>query len=243
MSSSGSSSKLPPVVANYTAKGERGKLGDIDCYFTGKKGSKRGIFVNYDAFRYHPNVFQICDILGSLGHYVVAPDLFRGEPLTMEDLGSPVAMGKFTQNSGSWNTSKPNYVQGIEYLRNSGVTSVGVIGFCWGGKVALTSLQELDGIVGGAIIHPARVTSDDFAKINVPLLALPYNDVDLEMFKKGHEELGTRPFGAKCRLESFVDVVYGFCGPRGDWSDPAIAKRVNDAIQLVAAFFDDLMPN
>ncbi|KAJ2491786.1 hypothetical protein IWW37_001985 [Coemansia sp. RSA 2050] len=229
--------KVPPVVANYTAKGEHGKLGDIDCYFTGKKDSKRGIFVNYDAFRYHPNVFQICDILGSLGYCVVVPDLFRGETLTMEDLGNPVAMCKFMQNSGSWNTSKASYVQGLEYLRNSGATSVGVIGFCWGGKIALTSLQELGGIVGGAIVHPAMVTSDDFGKINAPLLALPYNDEDLEMFKTGYAELRTKPFGAKCRLESFVDVVYGFCGPRGDWSDPAIAKRVNDAIQLIATFF------
>ncbi|KAJ2247786.1 hypothetical protein GGI13_004915 [Coemansia sp. RSA 455] len=240
---SGAFCDIPPVVANYTAKGEHGKLGDIDCYFTGKKGSKRGIFVNYDAFRYHPNVFQICDILGSLGFYVLVPDLFRGKPLTVDDLGNPKVMEEFMGNCGSWKVSKAYYIQGIEYLRNSGATSVGILGFCWGGKVALTGLQELDGLVGGAIVHPAMVTSDDFGKVKTPLMAMPFNDKDMEMFKRGFAELKTKPFGTQCRLESFVDVIYGFCGPRGDWTDPTIAKRVNDAIQLLATFFNDIMPN
>ncbi|KAJ2415367.1 hypothetical protein GGI10_001749 [Coemansia sp. RSA 2530] len=232
----------PPVVANYTTKGEYGKLGDYDCYFAGKKGSKRGLFINYDVFGFHPNVLQLCDILGGLGFYVLLPDLLRGVPLTMADLGKPKVLEEFMRTAGSWDTSKGAFVQGLEHLRNSGATSVGIIGFCWGGRHVVTALEKLDGFVGGAIVHPAMVNSDDFDKVRAPLMALPSKDEDKQMYKNGFEELRAKPFGAQCRLESFEDMTHGFCGARGDWSDPVVAKRANDAIQFLVSFFDGLMP-
>ncbi|KAJ2821622.1 hypothetical protein FBU31_004843 [Coemansia sp. 'formosensis'] len=233
----------PPVAANYTTKGEYGKLGDLDCYFAGKKGSKRGLFVNYDIFGFHPNVLQLCDILGSLGFYVVLPDLLRGKPLTMAALGKPEVLADFMKHAGSWESNNAAYVQGQEYLRNSGATSVGIIGFCWGGRHVVTALEKLDGYVGGAIVHPAMVTSGDFAKVKAPLMALPSKDEDMAMYKNGFEELKAKPFGAQCRLESFEDMTHGFCGARGDWADPVVAKRANDAIQFLVTYFNDLMPN
>ncbi|KAJ2564946.1 hypothetical protein GGH95_004521 [Coemansia sp. RSA 1836] len=233
----------PPVVANYTTKGEYGKLGDLDCYFAGNKGSKRGIFVNYDVFGFHPNVLQLCDILGGLGFYVVLPDLLRGSPLKLADLGNPELLGNFMRTAGSWETNKPAFVQGLEHLHGSGATSVGLIGFCWGAKIVVSALEELDGFVGGAIVHPAMIKSDDFGKVKAPLMALPSKDEDMEMFKNGFAELkANKPFGAQCRLESFQDMTHGFCGARGDWTDPAIAKRANDAIKFLVIFFNDIMP-
>ncbi|KAJ2747471.1 hypothetical protein GGI20_000460 [Coemansia sp. BCRC 34301] len=232
----------PPVVANYTTKGEYGKLGDFDCYFAGSKGSKRGIFVNYDVFGFHPNVLQLCDILGGLGFYVVLPDLLHGMPLTMADLGKPEVLRNFMHTAGSWGTNKQAYIQGIEHLHGSGATSVGLVGFCWGGKMVVTALEDLDGFVGGAIVHPAMVVSDDFAKVKAPLMALPSKDEDMGLYKSGFAGLkADKPFGAQCRLESFEDMTHGFCGARGDWADPAIAKRANDVIQLLVTFFNDIM--
>ncbi|KAJ2895347.1 hypothetical protein GGI21_004745 [Coemansia aciculifera] len=233
----------PPVVANYTTTGEYGKLGDLDCYFAGTKGSKRGLLISYDIFGLHPNVLQLCDILGSLGFYVVLPDLLRGTLPTLADLANPEKRRDFIQNAGSWDASKPAFIEGLKCLRNSGATSVGLIGFCWGAMLVVRALGELEGFVGGAMIHPSMITSEDLTKVGAPLMALLSKDEDKEMFKKGFEGLkAEKSFGAQCHLESFEDMTHGFCAARGDWADPVVSKRASDAIKLQVAFFNDIMP-
>ncbi|KAJ2000275.1 hypothetical protein H4R26_004690 [Coemansia thaxteri] len=234
----------PPVAASYMPKGERGKLGDFDCYFAGSKESKQGIIVNYDVFGFHSNVLQLCDIIGSLGFYVLLPDLLRGAPLTEADLGKPGVFASFLQHAGSWESNRAAYIQAREHLHNSGVTSVGIIGFCWGGKMVVTALAQLDGFVGGAVVHPALIESGDFGQINAPLLALPSKDEDQAMFAQGFAQLkASKSFGSQCRLEPFEDMFHGFCGARGDWAVPEQAKRANDAIKHLVAFFSNLIPN
>ncbi|KAJ2559231.1 hypothetical protein EV175_000428, partial [Coemansia sp. RSA 1933] len=160
----------PPVAATYTPKGEKSKVGDIECYISGSKASKRGILVNYDVFGFHANVIQLSDILAELGFYVVLPDLLRGKPLELADLGRPEVFGNFVQNAGSWATNKPMYATVLEHMKENGIDSVGVVGFCWGGKMVVDALATFDGLASGAIVHPALIQDGDFDKIGAPLM-------------------------------------------------------------------------
>ncbi|KAJ2851533.1 hypothetical protein IWW36_001017 [Coemansia brasiliensis] len=229
----------PPVKATYIAKGARNTIGDLECYFSGSKDSKRGILVNYDVFGFHANVIQLCDILAEMGFYVVLPDLLRGKPLTEADLGKPDVFSSFTQNAGSWAVIKQEYAKVLGHFKDNGVTAVGVIGFCWGGKMVITALSELEGLAGGAIVHPALIETGDMAKVNAPLMVLPsQNEPD---FTAEFDSMKDKPFFSECYMERFDDMFHGFCGARGDWGNAEQAKRANDAIKLLVGFFSRVL--
>ncbi|KAJ1734528.1 hypothetical protein LPJ61_001014 [Coemansia biformis] len=225
----------PPVRATYTPTGERQTIGGIECYVSGSKDAKRGLIINYDIFGMHANVVQLCDILGTSGYHVVLPDLLGSNALTEADLGKHGVFSAFCKHAGSWAANKDKYIAMQEYMKDSGVESVGIIGFCWGGKMVVAALAELDGLVGGAIVHPALIESGDMAKANAPLLVLPSKDEP--DFTDEFATLEGKPFFAQCSMVRFDDMFHGFCGARGDWSVPEQAKRANDAIELLVQFF------
>ncbi|KAJ1995632.1 hypothetical protein GGI25_006268 [Coemansia spiralis] len=230
----------PPVKADYTPKGEKSTLGDIECYMAGSKSSRRGIIVNYDIFGFHPNVIQICDILGDFGFYVLLPDLLRGNPLTEADLGKPGVFSEFSKTRGSWETNKPMYNRALKHMKENGITEVGLLGFCWGAHVSVAALTELKGLAGGAIVHPALIQPGDLGKVNAPLMVLPSKDE--ADFSEDFNSLKSKSFFSKCYMERFDDMFHGFCGARGDWTNPEQAKRANDAIKLLTKFFLAIMP-
>ena len=53
-----------------------------------------------------------------------------------------------------------------------------------------------------------------------------------------HQALGKHPgFGAKCVVEDFPEMKHGWL-PRGDLSQPAVARDVAAAMKKVLAFLD-----
>ncbi|KAI8325682.1 alpha/beta-hydrolase [Martensiomyces pterosporus] len=228
----------PPVKAQYTQTGEMGKLGDVACYYVGDKASKRGIIVNYDIFGYHPNVIQLCDILAGAGYQVILPDFLKGDPLTEADLGKAGVFAKFVETRGSWATNKPTYLAARDHLLSNGATSISAVGFCWGSKMVISALAELEGLAGGAVVHPALLVDEDFDKVKAPLLALPSKDEP--DFTSAFAKTKAKAFGARCQMVRFDDMHHGFCGARGDWSVPEQAKRANEAIQLLIEFVNNV---
>ncbi|KAJ2716439.1 hypothetical protein H4R19_000650 [Coemansia spiralis] len=228
----------PPVQASYTPVGAKQAIGGIECYVSGSKDAKRALLVNYDIFGMHANVVQLCDVLAAAGYYVVLPDLLGSKALTEADLGSAEVFGAFIKGAGSWAANKDKYAAVQGYLRDSGITAVGVVGFCWGGKMVVEALAELDGLAGGAIVHPALIKDGDMATVKAPLFVLPSKDEP--DFAAEFATLEYKPFFAQCGMVRFDDMFHGFCGARGDWSQPEQAKRVNDAIALLVGFFNSV---
>ncbi|KAJ1938048.1 hypothetical protein FBU59_004565 [Linderina macrospora] len=224
--------------ATYTTTGEKVQLGSISAYVTGSASSTRGIIINYDIFGYHANVLQLCDILGTAGFRVILPDLLDGKYLTEADLGKEGVFMEFARTRGSWAAVKGHYQTAYEYLQKNGCSKIGVIGFCWGGKMVVEALKEVEGLAGGAIVHPAMITDQDFGEIKAPLLALPSKDEP--DYTEGFKKAKALAFGDKCEMVRFDDMFHGFCGARGDWSNETQAKRANDAIKLLAKFFNDV---
>jgi hypothetical protein len=62
---------VQPVTSDYKGAGkmEKLKVGDeeIDMYVTGE--GKKGIIHVYDIFGYHPNAFQVADLVAKKGTF------------------------------------------------------------------------------------------------------------------------------------------------------------------------------
>ncbi|KAJ1960470.1 hypothetical protein GGI12_003782 [Dipsacomyces acuminosporus] len=229
----------PPVQAEYTAVGETIKDAGSTYYIVGDKGSKNGVIFCYDIMGYHPNAYQVADLLASSGIRVIVPDFLQGKPLTREDIGNKEVFTDFLQNRAPWTANRAIFKAAQKVLEDEGIAHIGAIGFCWGAKLALQALgEENSGIGGSALVHPSALTKEDFENANGPVLLLPSkNERD---FTEDFAIAKAKPFGDKSVQVRFDNQQHGFCGSRGEFGNPEVARDVNHVIKLSTQFFKDI---
>ena len=106
------------------------------------------------------------------------------------------------------------------------IEKVGVLGYCWGGKVGLTELQPYETLLrrvqivslttqsgttftAAAQVHPAMVDPNDAKGITVPLCMLASGDENKDAVK-GFEEALTVPK----YFETYPEQVHGWMAAR-----------------------------
>ncbi|EEE63655.1 hypothetical protein OsJ_18472 [Oryza sativa Japonica Group] len=177
--------------------------GGLECYATGSRrsGGRAVILVSdYYGFR-APKLRKIADkVAYQLGCYVVVPDLLFGDPYT-DDPARPFEEWIKTHSPvEAAEKTKPL----IAALKKDGTSTVGVGGYCWGGKVAveLSKTEETKAVV---ISHPALVVVDDMKEVHHLVKIFPdaphgfacrYNATD--------------PFAVKTAEEARADMVKWF---------------------------------
>jgi len=229
---------LPPVASNYEPPGKTIQIECLPVYETIPNGSKKLLICVYDIFGVHPNIRQVSETLALPGFRVVIPDFFRGNPITDEIMGKGrPAILAFVEENGNWKKNVKTDIQAViqHYKKTEGITSVGIFGFCWGGRISLDAAIELDDINAAGLVHPSLVTNEEADSVNCPMILLPAKDEPdmLPFYETLKKNLGE----SKCAHRRFDDVHHGFCGARGNFSDELNAKRVNEVIQLLSTFF------
>jgi len=234
---------IPAVISNYKGIGsfEKLEVGDekIDLYVTGS-GSK-GVLLVYDIFGMHPNPQQVADLIGKQGYTVVIPDFFRGNPWPTDDFPSkePGAVGKWINDYPYDKKIKPVMLAAVEYLKKKGVTSVGAVGFCWGGKMVF--LASGDHIFKSiATAHPSFLQKEDAEKISGPTCVLPSKDES--PMEDIHHILKHNKWHKESIWQRFDDMHHGWVGARGgiptDYNDKKTANRAGEAISIFINFFN-----
>ncbi|EAY97970.1 hypothetical protein OsI_19888 [Oryza sativa Indica Group] len=156
---------------NMTEKtgGEAGEVvhdyGGLECYVTGSRRSGRAIILVSDYYGFRaPKLRQIADKVADSGYYVVVPDLLYGDPYT-DDPARPFWVWIMAHSPDeAAEKTKPL----IAALKKEGMSSVGIGGYCWGGKVAveLSKTEETQAVV---ISHPSLVTVHDMKEVKRPI--------------------------------------------------------------------------
>lgn len=88
------------------------------------------------------------------------------------------AILEFIEENGNWNKNVKADVQSVidHYKTTEGVTSIGVFGFCWGGRIALDAVIEIDEIKAGGLVHPSLIKNEEAESVKRPLILLPAKD-------------------------------------------------------------------
>ena len=233
---------IKPVASGYAGKGD-------NVYVTGS--GPRGIVFIPDIFGNHPNAFQFADHLGEAGFTVVMPDFFGADAWPLAEF--PPKDG--FRESEQWQRHMQHAMQfsdhlkvverTINFLKRLGVARIGVLGLCWGGKLALlTSGSAL--VSACAVAHPSRVVAEDGAAATGPVCCLLSKDEAPMLDVK--EALDAKPFASQNIFVRFDDLYHGFLGARGPLEkafcfdiDDAVAKRVNEAAAIIVKFFSDVL--
>ena len=221
--------ELKPVTSGYTKK-------SLEYYIAGV-GSSKAIILTPDIFGRHPNAFQLADVLASNGFLVVFPDYFREKPWST----SRMPLGDADQQDFAvffegiqYDKVKSDVVAAADVARRLGATSVGMIGLCWGGKIAMRA--NADGIVSCcAAVHPSRIVEQDGKDVKGPVCFLPSKDEpNLDDVVAAMQ---VQPFAAKNVYQRYDDLHHGFMGARADYSDEKFTARVEEVLKTVVDFF------
>lgn len=203
-----------------------GTIGGLTTY-SNNPSAKAAVIFAPDVFGFDaPLLRKLVDKVAAAGFYAVSPDFFNGDPYVPKDPSAPFA------NFGPWlaihhpDASIEVTKTIIKELKEQGVESFVIAGFCWGGRLAAMIGKEDDLVKGIVMLHPSITTVENIKDLKVPteILASEIDDATppslvLE-FKK---ILDTKPF---------YSLVKIFPGHTHGWT---IRYDVNNAHQVKGA--------
>lgn len=190
--------RRPPVVSGpYTQLGSFTTLGGLKTYTTGISSATKGVIVIYDTFGYYPQTLQASDILSgsapgstststSTEHYkIFMPDWFGDSPadlanyppVTPEQHAYITAFMTGPAAPADTLSQIPAYFAAVR-AANPQITSWGIVGYCWGAKIASLLANPESGFAAAAMLHPSLMDAADAKGVQVPLVLLPSMDED-----------------------------------------------------------------
>ncbi|OTB08376.1 hypothetical protein M426DRAFT_19047 [Hypoxylon sp. CI-4A] len=238
---------IPPVVHDgYEPKGTYIELGDTKTYVTGPADADKAILSVYDIFGFFPQTIQGADILAASDtekkYQVYVPDFFNGKPAPIEwypptDDEKKANLDKWFKEQGMWPKHLPR-VEGLleaAQARNPNIKSWGVIGYCWGGKMASILAGSEQPLFKVAVqTSPAMIDAGDAANVKIPMMLLASKDETAGDVAKYDEALKVPK-----HIEIFEDQVHGFMSARGDLKDDKVKAEYERGYKLALGFFHD----
>ncbi|KAK2591752.1 hypothetical protein QQS21_010542 [Conoideocrella luteorostrata] len=232
-----------------TPKGKTIKIDNkIDAYVAtpaeGKAKNGCGILYIPDVIGIYQNSQLMADLFAEYGYITVIPDLFNGDPVKLNrsegfDLFKWLNEGSDGKNPHTTAYVDPIVEAGIKYIKGLGVTKLGAVGYCFGGKYVVRHYKS--GIDVGYTGHPSFVEEEELAAITGPLsIAAAETDTifTTELRQKSEQILkGTKqPF----QINLFSGVEHGF-SVRGDMKVKAQRFAKEQAFLQAIAWFDNYL--
>lgn len=174
-------------------------------------GNYPGIVMIHENRGLRPEIKATADNLAREGYTVLAVDMLGG--VAEDQVGAKELTSKFNQETGT-----KNMQAAVKYLKDSGVTKAGSLGWCYGGKqsvVLATSGEKLDATVvyyGGGM----ATSVDQLKPISWPVLGV-FGDEDKnpspDQVKVFKDSLNT--LGIQNEIYSYPKVGHAFANPSG----------------------------
>ncbi|EST07675.1 Dienelactone hydrolase [Kalmanozyma brasiliensis GHG001] len=235
---------IPPVKSDYSPKGSMEKIGGLDTYVIGPKDAKKAIVVVYDIFGFHNATKQGADLLAdSTKARVIMPDFFRGKPFPQTSYPPDTDEKKqefqnFFGNAGDFKARKPELEAIADELKKDGASKVGLVGFCWGGKLSVLAGGEGTKFTSVAQVHPAMVDAKDAEGLTVPIANFPSKDEPKEDVDAFEAEVQKKPFAKDSVYKHYPDSHHGWAAARADLSDKGNLENFQDVYQRLSDFFN-----
>ncbi|MBK9152904.1 MAG: dienelactone hydrolase family protein [Chloracidobacterium sp.] len=215
-----------PTITHGTVMFQHNKTDTIDGFLARPKAEGKYPVViviagNVITEEYIPNT---CAALAVAGYVGLAPNIFH--TLTPE-AKTPEERRKATVGHSD-SDALLDINSGLDYLRKqpfASFDSIGVVGFCYGGKLAMmlgSRLREVDAVVP---YHPGPVTDEDIARLNGPVL-IHQGTADKALPKGQTEELEKRLKKRKVPTQVFwyEGADHGFLAYTRPFYKPDYAK-------------------
>jgi dienelactone hydrolase len=107
--------------------------------------------------------------MAAAGYFVVAPDLFHGDPVPADAMKKGFSFPPWIAKHGP-DVVDPVVANTIKALREEyGVKKIGAVGYCFGGRYVLRFLAKGKGLDAGFAAHPSMVSTEEIEGAAEPL--------------------------------------------------------------------------
>jgi len=224
------------------------RIGKFDAYVVlpadvGKNSPiKGGVVLSSDIYGFEMAGTRLCaELIAKESYACVLPDQFDGKPLTRETM---------SQLHDWWQSNDPqgDVVQKIvldsaKYLQTThSIASVSLVGICFGGKVMLKALKDMDILKVGIAVHGSRMLPEELVHLTKPCLLIWAENDDtypLKPFKEQLEYLSEKKnTNTLCKGNFRLEVVPN--APHGFYSkdDPELKEQKMMAHSFIAKWLN-----
>ncbi len=210
-------------------------FGNSDGYLAkpAADGEYPGVIMIHEWWGLTDNIKEMAEKLASHGYVVLAVDLYDGQVgMTADEarqLRSSFEQSQWTENM---NTA-------VSYLEDNHVlSSMGSIGWCFGGAQSLNLALNNDRMDATVIYYGQLVTdTDELSKISVPVLGV-FAELDSGIPPETVNEFESalNEIGVENDITIYPGVNHAFANPSGDRYAPDESK---DAWQKTLKFFEN----
>jgi carboxymethylenebutenolidase len=133
-------------------------------------GKGPGVIVLQEWWGLVDHIIDVCDRLAAEGFVAMAPDMYDGQKTTSPDEAGKLMMALNIAEAGKKLSGAADYLQSIGEVTSQ---TVGVIGFCMGGQLALyaaTISEHISATVCFYGVHSA--VKPDYTKLRGPVLGI-----------------------------------------------------------------------
>ena len=203
-----------------------GATGEVRAYLARPKGDKKrpGVVVIHENQGLAPHIEDVNRRVASEGFLSLAPDSLTALGGTPEDLDKAIELVKTLDGQ----KTLENYLAAVKYLKThpSSTGKVGVIGFCWGGRMAnLVAVNDLD-LSAAVPFYGQQPASEDVPKIKASLL-LHYAGLDEKI------NAGIPAYEAALKKAGIAYQLFMYEGAKHAFHNDAKADRYHkEAAQL-----------
>ncbi|HTP08981.1 MAG TPA: dienelactone hydrolase family protein [Anaerolineae bacterium] len=129
-----------------------------------------GIVVIQEWWGLVPHIKDVAERFAREGFVALAPDLYHGQAADEPDKARKLAMALDAQRAVQEIAAAARY---LKKLQNVAPQKVGVVGWCMGGGLSLSTAAHHADLIGAAVAFYGRpLTAGDTAKLQMPVLGL-----------------------------------------------------------------------
>lgn len=227
-----------------------GKIAGVDAYFAKPKGEKpkSAVVVVTDVFGHtFINAQLIADsITASTGFLCVIPDMFAGDNLsTTADFANEndrkTIFGPWFGRHGPPESKMPILRNVMKELKEKeGIVKIGMVGYCFGGRITALFAGEDGTTTASVIAHPAKLTiPNEIDAIKTPTLWLcaETDPTFGEEDRKAAEEILHKK-KLKATFKLWAGTFHGFAS-RGDEKNEKVCAAKKEALKETIMFFQE----
>jgi carboxymethylenebutenolidase len=204
-----------PVISNDVSYAKLDGA-NVDGYFARPDGDGPfpGVIVIQEWWGLNDNIRWMADRLAGAGYLALAVDLYEGEVATDRE----GAMRLATAARDQPDRLADNLRQAVDYLKQMGATSVGTVGWCFGGGWSLRAGILMGDEVDATVIYYGRVTADpdELANLTAPVLGLfGEQDGGIPVERVREFEAALEKLGKEASIHVYPNADHAFANPSG----------------------------
>ncbi len=208
----------------------------VNGYIARPTGAAEGgpaLVMVHEWWGLNDNIKKMADRYAGEGYTVLAVDLFGGQVAKTPD----VALKLFQAGMSNIAAGEENVSAAVTYLRQKGATTVGSIGYCFGGHWSLrTGLAAGANLNAVVIFYGAPITdAGQLSRLKAPVLGLfGGKDTGIPLSSVRAMESAIRAAGRPVTITVYEDANHAFANPSGQAYNADAAEKAWNA---TLAFF------